>query len=57
MFLTLINIILSCLTASRQYSRYNNVPANSQIDVFLDTHYPDDYLDKIYNNKKWIQKD
>ena len=48
------DISISCMAASRQQERRNNIPAKNSVDVFLDEHYPDELLNKIYNNKKDI---
>ena len=50
------DIAISCMAASRQQERHDNIPAKNQIDVFLDNTYPDEYLDRIYNNKREIDK-
>lgn len=54
LFMT-FDITISCMAGIRQNQRHNNIPANNQIDVFLDRAYPDEYLDHIYNNKKEIK--
>ena len=46
------DITISCLAANRQEERHKNIPANSSLDEFLDNTYPDELLDRIYNNKK-----
>lgn len=46
------DITISCMAGSRQQERRQNVPANGAIDEFLDRVYPDELLDRIYNNKK-----
>lgn len=48
------DITISCMAASRQNDRHNGVPPQNEVDVFLDNTYPDEVLDKIYNNKKEI---
>ena len=50
------DIAISCMAANRQQERHDNIPAKNQIDVFLDNTYPDEYLDRIYNNKREIDK-
>lgn len=55
MVLIFIDIIISCLASNRQQERRNNIEPQSSIDIFLDEHYPDELLDKIYNNKKWVE--
>ena len=53
----IFDIGISCLAANRQNERHNNIPAKNDFDTFLDNTYPDEYLDRIYNNKKEIQRD
>ena len=48
----LLNITFSWATGERQRERKENISANSRFDVFLDEHYPDEYMDKIFANKK-----
>lgn len=48
------NIIISCAAAGRQTERKRNIAATSELDVFLDKYYPDEYMDKVYANKKEI---
>lgn len=50
LFMT-FDIAISCMAAKRQQQRHSNIPANTVIDEFLDKTYPDEVLDKIYNNK------
>lgn len=54
LFMT-FDITISCMAADRQKKRHENIPPKSQVDVFLDNTYPDEYLDRIYNNKKEIK--
>ena len=51
------DITISCMAAKRQQERHNYIPAKTQVDVFLDRVYPDEYLDKIYNNKIEIKEE
>lgn len=53
LFMT-FDITISCMAGNRQQARHQNVPANGAIDEFLDRVYPDELLDKIYNNKKEV---
>lgn len=53
LFMT-FDITISCMAGSRQQERRQNVPANSAVDEFLDRTYPDELLDRIYNNKKEV---
>ncbi|MCI9000705.1 MAG: hypothetical protein HFJ26_07425 [Clostridia bacterium] len=47
----LFNIGISCLAGARQNERVQKIEANSKIDAFLDKHYPDRVMDKVYSNK------
>lgn len=42
------------MVADKQKQRMFNIPPRNKIDMFLDNTYPDEYMDKIYNNKKEI---
>lgn len=53
-FFMIFNISISCVAANRQLERRNNIPASSKLDEFLDKHYPDSYMDKIFANKKEV---
>lgn len=53
LFMT-FDIIISCMAGNRQQERYQNIPAEGPVDEFLDRVYPDELLNKIYNNKKEI---
>lgn len=44
------NIILSALAVRREVARINHVKADSAIDRFLDEHYPNSYMKKVYPN-------
>ncbi len=48
----IFNITISCLAAERQEDRRYNIQAQSKLDVFLDKYYPDEYMNKIFANKK-----
>ena len=54
LFMT-FDIAISCMAADRQQKRYQNIPPQNVVDEFLDSNYPDELLDKIYNNKKEIE--
>ena len=53
LFMT-FDIVISCMAGNRQKERHKNIPANSMVDEFLDRAYPDELLDRIYNNKKEV---
>lgn len=57
MIFILVDVIISCLALNRQKDRYNQVEPKNKLDTFLDTHYPDAFIKKIYNNKKWVKTD
>lgn len=48
------DIGLSCIAANRQTERRNNILPSSKLDVFLDRYYSDEYMDKVFANKKEI---
>ena len=48
----IFDIIISCMAAQRQEERRKNIKPETKIDSFLDKHYPDEYMDNIYTNKK-----
>ena len=50
----IFNITISCMAADRQLRRHQNIPPENQIDEFLDSVYPDEVLDRVYNNKKEV---
>lgn len=49
--LMIFNITISSMAALRQKERKYNIQATSQIDIFLDENYPDEYMNKIFANK------
>lgn len=48
------DIVISCMAGARQDERHKNIPPKNDVDVFLDNNYPDEFLDKVYNNKKEV---
>ena len=48
----LFNIMISAAALIRQKNRIQNIPPRNAIEVLLDEHYPDDFMNKIYANKK-----
>ena len=46
------DISISCLASTRQANRRKNILPQNKIDVFLDKHYPDEYMNSIYTNMK-----
>lgn len=53
LFMT-FDITISCIAGNRQQERRKNIPPKGTIDEFLDRTYPDELLDRIYNNKKEV---
>ena len=45
-----IDLIISALAVRRQSSRAHGKKTRNHIDIFLDKHYPDERLKKIYHN-------
>lgn len=52
LILIIIDCVISIMAGFRQDQRQKGNEANTSIEVFLDTHYPDSRLDKIFENKK-----
>lgn len=52
----IFNISISIMAANRQTERTKHIPANSKIDTFLDKNYPDERMNKIFSNKKFVQE-
>ena len=46
------DISISWMAAERQTERKNNIEPQNQLDLFLDKNYPDEYMNRIFNNKK-----
>ena len=51
MIFIFFDITISCMACTRQNERHKNIPPKNSLDSFLDTKYPDDFMNKIYNNK------
>lgn len=51
-----IDLIISALAVRRQSSRAHGKKTRNHIDIFLDKHYPDERLKKIYPNVIVIKK-
>lgn len=48
----IFNITISSMAAIRQKERVNSIPANSKVDILLDNVYTDEFMNKIFENKK-----
>lgn len=46
------DISISWMAADRQTERKNNIEPENRLDIFLDKNYPDEYMNRIFNNKK-----
>lgn len=46
----IFDIVISAAAVRRQTNRHLGVPANNPVSAFLDEHYTDDYLKKVYPN-------
>ena len=53
LFMT-FDVTISCMAGNRQKERHKNIPPKNSLDIFIDKMYPDEYLDRIYNNKKEV---
>lgn len=49
-----IDIIISILALGRQYARCMGIEPQNSLDTFLDKHYTDEFIQKIYTNKVWV---
>lgn len=45
------NITISCAAGARQNKRMQKIEARNSVDAFLDKHYPDWIMNKVYSNK------
>lgn len=48
----IVDAVISISASIRQYERKQGISPNNKIEVFLDEKYPDERLDKIFENKK-----
>ena len=46
------DVSVSSLAAARQNERVHQIPAKGKIYQFCDHFYPDEYLDRIFTNKR-----
>lgn len=52
----IFNTAISAAAVSRQSQRHLGVSAATSFEMFLDKHYPDEFLQKIYPNMIYVQK-
>lgn len=50
----IFNIAISSMAAIRQKERIEDIPAEDGMDRFLDNMYPDEYMDEVFANKKYV---
>ena len=50
----IFNITISSMAALRQKERIEDIPADDGLDRFLDNMYPDEYMDEVFANKKYV---
>lgn len=50
------DLIISSLAVNRQRQRRENIEINNSLTRFLDNHYPDERLEKIYANMQVVKK-
>ncbi len=50
----IFDVIISCMAGMRQDARKNQIPPKNRVDSFIDRHYPDEFMDKVYVNKKEV---
>ena len=50
----IFNIAISSMAAIRQKERLEDIPAEDSMDRFLDNMYPDEYMDEVFANKKYV---
>ena len=50
-----LDIIISYMAGIRETERRNNIEAKNGIDIFIDKNYSDEFMEKIYNNRKLLQ--
>lgn len=49
-----LNITISTMAALRQKERIEDVQASGTLDMFLDKNYPNEYMDRVFANKKQV---
>lgn len=55
-FFFLCDVSISFLACYRRDERRNNIENNTRLAVFLDTHYTDEVIDRVYNNAIKVDK-
>ncbi len=47
----IINIVITYMAANRQKERMLEIEKNRVVDVFMDKYFPDEVMDKVFENK------
>ena len=55
MVFIIFDVVISCMATVRQNQRAEGIPPANRVDYFLDRVYPDERLDKIFNNRQQIE--
>ena len=55
MIFVVYDIAISCIAVNRQCERKKGIPARNNYEAYLDRTYPDERLDKIFNNKREVE--
>ena len=50
----IFDVTISCIAGIRQNERRKNIPPDNKLESFIDKKYPDEYMDKVYINKKEV---
>ena len=45
-----VNIVLSAMALGRYSDRYAGKPAENSVESFLDSHYPDERMERVFPN-------
>ena len=51
MVFIIYDVAISCIATDRQIERSKGIPASNAFEQYLDETYPDERLDKIFNNR------
>ena len=51
-----LNLWISAVAIMREEERKINIPAQTRLDEFLDKQFPDELLEKVYQNRKSFNK-
>ena len=50
----ILNSLISGMAVARMSARYSEVSPRNRVEIFLDRHYPDEMLKKIYPNMMFV---